>query len=188
MVVEYSLKTLDMLREILGEVDDAQVEALLAELERAYREGKQVFTLAAGRANLIMRTFAMRLMQLGFSSFIVYDTNTPALREGDLLIAGSGSGSTGTVVGIVKKAKKLGARVATITKRSDCELGSLSDAVVEIPTYKRSCKLHSNGSEFEQSLFVLCDTIGVELAGRLGLIKDISEIDALIQTRHANLQ
>lgn len=46
---------------------------------------------------MIMRTFAMRLMQIGFRSYVVFDTNTPAIEAGDLLIAGSGSGTTETV-------------------------------------------------------------------------------------------
>jgi 6-phospho-3-hexuloisomerase len=41
---------------------------------------------------------AMRFMHLGYTVFIVGETNTPAILEGDLLLVASGSGTTSSVV------------------------------------------------------------------------------------------
>jgi 6-phospho-3-hexuloisomerase len=46
---------------------------------------------------------AMRFMHLGYTVFIG-ETNTPAILEGDLLVA-SGSGTTSSVVSSAEKAK-----------------------------------------------------------------------------------
>ena len=60
--------------------------------------------------------------------------------------------------------------------------------VIIIPTSERKEKIHSNGSEFEQSLFVLLDCIGVRLMEELGYLNDIHDIDPFIRKLHANLQ
>jgi 6-phospho-3-hexuloisomerase len=48
---------------------------------------------------------AMRFMHLGYTVFIVGETNTPAILEGDLLLVASGSGTTSSVVSSAEKAK-----------------------------------------------------------------------------------
>jgi 6-phospho-3-hexuloisomerase len=51
---------------------------------------------------------AMRFMHLGYTVFIVGETNTPAILEGDLLLVASGSGTTSSVVSAEKaKSQKL---------------------------------------------------------------------------------
>lgn len=187
-IVARALATADSLKEILGGVSGQELEAVLQELIRVKQEDKKVYITAAGRANLVMRTFAMRLMQIGFRSYVVFDTNTPAIQTGDLLIAGSGSGTTETVSVIARQAKEKGARMILITKSADSPLAELADAVLQIPTGRRTRKLQTKGSEFEHSLFILCDSIGVELMLRLGCIQEIEEIDPFIRILHANLQ
>jgi 6-phospho-3-hexuloisomerase len=44
-------------------------------------------------------------MHLGYTVFIVGETNTPAILEGDLLLVASGSGTTSSVVSSAEKAK-----------------------------------------------------------------------------------
>ena len=186
-IVERALATADCLKEILSGVSPQELESVLQELIRVRQEGRKVYITAAGRANLVMRTFAMRLMQIGLTSYVVSDTNTPAVQAGDLLIAGSGSGTTETVAVVARQAKEKGARIVLISKSAGSPLAQLADAVLQIPT-GRTRKLQTKGSEFEHSLFVLCDSIGVELMFRLGCIREIEEIDPFIQILHANLQ
>lgn len=187
-VIERTLAVADTLKEIIGGVDTQQVENVLQVLIRAKQNDKKIFVVAAGRANLIMRTFAMRLMQIGFHSYVVFDTNTPAMEAGDVLIAGSGSGTTQTVVAIAQQAKKMGGQLILFTKNADVPLAKEADAVLTIPTGRCTRKLQSKGSEFEQSMFLLCDNIGVELMLRLNCIETIDQIDGFIKVLHANLQ
>ena len=58
---------------------------------------KRIFVTGAGRTGLIMKSFGIRLMQLGFDVFFIGDTNTPSTSKHDLLIIGSTSGETTTI-------------------------------------------------------------------------------------------
>lgn len=177
-----------MLNEILEGVDEKQISNFINKLIEIKKNGKKIFVIAAGRANLIAKSFAMRLMQIGFNSYVVYETNTPACCEGDLLIAVSGSGNTMTVLQIVDEAIQFGAEVLAISKNENSTLISKVNDYIIIPTGRRSEKIHTNGSEFEQSLFILLDCIGVEIIEKLGYTNGINEIDKFIKQLHANLQ
>jgi 6-phospho-3-hexuloisomerase len=52
----------------------------------------------AGKERTCIKMAAMRFMHLGYTVFIVGETNTPAILEGDLLLVASGSGTTSSVV------------------------------------------------------------------------------------------
>ena len=53
-------------------------------LENAHREGKKVLVVGVGRSGLVARAFAMRLMHLGFRSYVLGETITPSVGEGDV--------------------------------------------------------------------------------------------------------
>lgn len=57
----------------------------------------------------------MRMMHMGIDAYVVGETVTANLEKGDLLIIGSGSGETKTLVSIAEKAKSLGGTVAAVT-------------------------------------------------------------------------
>ena len=187
-VIKRTLAVADTLKEMVSGVDTQEIENVMYMLIRAKQDGRKIYLMAAGRANLIIRTFAMRLMQIGFYAYVVFDTNTPAMEAGDVLIAGSGSGTTETVVAIARQAKKIGGKVILFTKNADTHLAREADAILRIPTERCTQKLQSKGSEFEQSMFLLCDNISVELMLRLNCIKTIDQIDSFIKVLHANLQ
>lgn len=56
-VLSRTLAVTDTLKEILSGVSEQEIEAVLQELLRVKRENKKVYTIAAGRANLIMAHF-----------------------------------------------------------------------------------------------------------------------------------
>jgi 6-phospho-3-hexuloisomerase len=71
-------------------------------------EGNQVFVMGAGRSGLVAKAFAMRLMHLGLSVYVVGETTTPAVLPQDIVIAISGSGETRTITDLGKLAKDIG--------------------------------------------------------------------------------
>ena len=87
-------------RSVLWRLDPQEAESFIRELEKANR----IFCFGAGRSGFVLRTFCMRLMQLGFTVYYVGETITPRIQPGDLLIAISGSGETGHTCGLVKQA------------------------------------------------------------------------------------
>jgi 6-phospho-3-hexuloisomerase len=131
----------------------------------------------------------MRLMHLGLASFVVGETTTPSIRAGDLLVVGSGSGETSTVVGITRLARKAGASVVTITGHRSSTLAQLADLVIVIPT--RSAEVDRTdvpascqplGTLAEQSLLIYLDSIVAQLWSSTGETSDA------LSRRHANLE
>lgn len=159
----------------LSQVESSQLE----ELEDAIVASRRVFVAGAGRSLLMLRAFAMRLMHLGFTAYVVGDTTTPAFGPGDLLIAGSGSGTTSGVVRVASKAKELGGQVACITIKPESPLGQLADYVVAVPAYTDKEKYEGmekpvlpGGSEFESSILLLGDAMVVPLGEKRGIPTD----------------
>ena len=113
------------LRAVSPEQFDAAVETIDA--------AERVFVAGAGRTGLAMRAFAMRLMHLGKTAYVVGETTTPGIAAGDLLVIGSGSGRTASLQAAAGKAKQLGARILLLTIDPGSPIGKLADAIVEIP-------------------------------------------------------
>ncbi|WP_426670043.1 6-phospho-3-hexuloisomerase [Mucilaginibacter sp. McL0603] len=157
-------KNLDIvLRENLqlaGGIDYTQFPSLIKSIWQA----KSIFLIASGRSGFSMRSAAMRLMHLGFSAYFVGDTTTPAIQSGDLLLAASGSGTTGTIVRAAEKAKQAGAKVIAITAGSTSTLVELSDHHIQVPAAEKqdhggSKSKQYAGSLFEQALLLITDAI-----------------------------
>ena len=179
---------LDEIRRMLNQVSCEEVEALVREVTGAQR----VFVAGAGRSGLVMRSFAMRLAQLGLNVHVVSETTTPAVGPGDLLLIGSGSGVTESLVHYAGKAAGASARVAVVTADADSQAARLADRVVVIPapTPKSANETCDEGSRsrqpmgtlFEQSLGVMLD------ASVMLLMAQLDETGRSMFARHANLE
>ena len=137
-----------------------EIEKFVKTIEEIYRANKKILVVGVGRSGLVGRAFAMRLRHLGARSYVVGETITPSVEEGDLLVAISGSGSTQIVVAAAEAAKRMKSKVAAITTYYDSPLGTL----------------------FEDTSMVVLDAVVAELMKRLG--KNESEL----ARRHANIE
>lgn len=162
-------------------VESIAFDRAIAEIERAVR----IFVFGEGRSGLVLRMGAMRLVHLGKTVHVVGDATTPAIVHGDLLIVGSGSGTTPVTVLITEQARKAGARVLTITASSGSRLAVTADHVMVLQTptkgdHEQRASIQPGGTLFEQSMLVLLDTLFLLLAGD-------SAADQIAH-RHANLE
>ncbi|PTL72553.1 6-phospho-3-hexuloisomerase [Rathayibacter caricis DSM 15933] len=156
------------------------VAALLADADR-------VFVHGAGRSGLALRMTAMRLMHLGLVVHVVGDVTTPAIREGDVLLTASGSGTTGGIVRAAQSAVDAGARVAAITTASGSPLAELASAVVIVPAAEKldrsgAASAQYSGGLFEQVVVLTGDALFHALWKRRGESADE------LWPRHANLE
>jgi 6-phospho-3-hexuloisomerase len=166
----------DELKSCLGRVSDDEVTRAVALIGDAPR----VFCAGAGRSALGVRGFAMRLMHMGKPTFVVGETTTPGIGRGDLLVVGSGSGRTASLLSAATKAKGLGAKVLLITIDPQSPIGELADVAVRIPAPSPKAAgggadvktIQPMGSLFEQSLFLLLDAIVVMLMRRAGVTSE----------------
>ncbi|MGI6071080.1 MAG: 6-phospho-3-hexuloisomerase [Blautia sp.] len=171
--------------ETLKKIADTQIAELTGEILRADR----VFVAGAGRSGMMARCFVMRLMHLGLKAYMVGEVVTPAFASGDLLLITSGSGSTGSLVQMAKKARKIGGRIALVTVYPDSEIGQMADTTVQIdaPTKKinedrKNRPLQPMGNLFEQCLLICLDYVGMCLMEKLGMEEEE------MFSRHANLE
>jgi 6-phospho-3-hexuloisomerase len=174
-----------------------EIEKFVKTIEEIYRVNKKILVVGVGRSGLVGRAFAMRLRHLGVRSYVVGETITPSVEEGDLLVAISGSGSTQIVVAAAEAAKKMKAKVAAITTYYDSPLGRLADLVVFVPGRTKLASMDDYfarqilgiheplsplGTLFEDASMVVLDAVVAELMKRLG--KNESEL----ARRHANIE
>lgn len=149
-----------------------------------------IFTAGAGRSGVAVRAFTNRLMQLGFSVSMVGEISSPHSQKGDLLIIGSGSGETESLIALAQKAKKNGVKIALVTMDAASALGHLADISLILPGVSPKQKTQQSdirsiqpmGSSFEQLQFLTYDGIILEL---------MSVMDESSQTmflRHADFE
>ncbi len=167
-----------------------RLTAAPGDLDRALdliADADRVFVLGAGRSGLALRMTAMRLMHLGHDVHVVGETTTPAIRAGDVLLAASGSGTTGAIVRAAEIAATAGARLIVLTTAADSSLGRAADALVVVPAAAKldrsgAASAQYAGSLFEQTVALVGDAIFDALWHRSGLSADE------LWPRHANLE
>lgn len=142
----------------------------------------RIFCAGCGRSGLIMRTFAMRLMHLGLTSYFVGEVTQPSIREGDLLIIGSSSGKTSSMNSIAERSKDLNAKVALFTANEESPIANVADARIVIPSKDVKNSVQPDGNLFEQSLFVTCDTVAITIKNKLGIAESVMDYN------HTNLE
>lgn len=152
------LKELNM---ALSSVNPESVEKLV----RAILEADQVFFVGVGRVMLSLQAIAKRLAHLGIKTYCVGEITEPAITAADILIVGSGSGTTLFPLGIAKKAKGVGAKIIHIGSNPNSEMNEVADFMVRIPVRTKNYledeidSAQPMTSLFEQSLLILGDTI-----------------------------
>ncbi len=182
---EYATRIVGEIGKAVSEVSNEDAEKLVEKIIHA----KRVFVAGAGRSGFMVKAFAMRLMHIGIETYVVGETTTPGIGEGDLLMVGSGTGETGSLVVMAERAKKVGADVALVTIFPESSVGKLSAAIVTIPAptpkAREITQFHSiqpMGSLFEQSLLIFLD------ATILRLMERLNRDSKAMFSRHANLE
>ncbi|CAL8969512.1 3-hexulose-6-phosphate isomerase [Propionicimonas sp. T2.31MG-18] len=178
----------DILRELSANraaIDESGPSALVDELLGA----RHRFIAGAGRSGVAIRGFANRLHHLGLSVSVVGEMTSPHTGPGDLLVLGSGSGATESLVSLARRASAAGTRIGLVTTNPASPIGMLADAVVTLPGTSPKVdrpggerSIQPMGSAFEQLSFLLYDAIVLELMDRLG------ETSESMFARHADLE
>ena len=157
-------------------------------------KAKKIFVLGVGHSGLIGRIFAMKLAQLGFNSYVVGDVTTPALNQGDVMVAISQSGKTSTILTLCQKAQKFGGKIIAITSSPNSTLSKLADHTVFIRAKSKDIDFasfsllgdeeHKNmsGALFGLNIYLFFYGLICELAEATG------QTPKQIDSRHANIE
>lgn len=180
----------NVVKNILTEIEDALSNISSTEASNIITHitaANRIFIAGAGRSRLMMGAFAMRLMHIGLSVYMVGDVTTPAITDEDLLLIASGSGKTPTMITICEKARTVGAKIGVFTANPEEKLGNISDFTVTIPaTYKPGSPSGNQigASVFEGSLLLFADALVVKISEQLL----ITDKDSLLWKHHSNLE
>ncbi len=181
----YISQILDELGETVEHVCNDSAE----KLADAILAAETIFVAGAGRSGLAMKSFAMRLMHMSFDTYVVGETVTPSITDKDVLLIGSGSGSTSSLVVGANKADAIGATICLITIDENSPIAQVAEVVLTIPApspkVNRDLGFRSvqpMGSLFEQSLLLILDAIVLLLMEKTGKTPES------MFTRHANLE
>jgi len=174
-------------KKILGEISDTLSSSNFSDLENFINRiinANKIVVFGAGRVGLIMKTFAMRLTHLNLDCYFIGDVNLPKTTEGDLIIIGSGSGNTKSVVTIAEIAKYRGLDVLSITSNLESVIANISSSLVclncqtkETNTSERF-SIQPMTTLFEQSLLIFLDSLV------LILMKELNENHKSMMERH----
>ena len=182
--INYATEILKELDRTINLIDQRDSEKLVDQIIGA----NKIFIAGAGRSGFMGKSFAMRLMHMGVDTFVVGETVTPSMQEGDLLIVASGSGETKSLISMAEKAKSLNGKIALVTISPESSIGKLSDLVVKIPAKPKTGAdsdyrtIQPMGSLFEQTLLLFFDSIILKVMEKNELAGGV------MFGRHANLE
>ena len=169
------------IKDILDNVSQDDID----KIKKLFFKSNRIFVYGAGRSGLVAKAFAIRLVHLGFQTFVIGETITAPVQKGDLVIIISGSGETIPAVMTAEIARNLDAYVVSITAKKKSEIAKFADVTLFISA---TCdelerkKFAPLGTLFEASVWILLD----------GLIADLldskSESEEKMRSRHAILE
>jgi len=167
--------------EILSRVDSKDIERI----KKLFLKSERIFVYGAGRSGLVAKAFAIRLVHLGFQTFVIGETITAPVQKGDLVIIISGSGETIPAVMTAEIAHNLDAYVVSITAKRKSDIAKYADITLFIQStcYESNRKKYAPlGTLFEASVWILLD----------GFIADLldskRENEEDMRARHATLE
>lgn len=167
------------IKEDLDKLDECAINDMV----ESFFECDKMFIYGVGRSGLASKGFAMRLMHLGFKIYVMGETVSPPVKEGDLVILVSGSGRTNSVVKIAQLSKEVRAKIVVITAEKNSPLADLADLTIALDVQKdKNPKLAPLGTLFEDGSLVFFDCIISELLDRMG------ENEDRMTARHASLE
>ncbi len=174
-----------VLREITTVMNDVNEKQLQA-VEKIITKDKCIFVLGAGRSGLMAKGFAMRLMHIGYTVYVIGETITPSIAAGDVLVSVSGSGTTGSVLEPTEKAHKNGVEVIAVTSNSQSPLAKNSDVALIVPGATKSGdgvkSIQLLSTLFDQTTHITLDILTLMLSRRDNTSNDAAK------AAHSNME
>ena len=146
----------------------------------AKEKNSRVFLFGTGRSGFVAKSFAMRLMHLGFEVCVIGESIVNALKKDDVVIAITKSGTRNSIKRLVDTKDEFNTRLLAVCGCKDNNLYERSDKSIvidELNDIKRSedektrldelsfdeDNLIVMGTAFEISTLVLLDSLIIEL-------------------------
>lgn len=157
-------------------------------LVQAISQSTRIVCVGAGRVGHSMASFAKRLGHLGWDAHWINDVTLPRFWPGDLMLIGSGSGETETMVNFGRIALREELRLGAITASRSSRLLEMSDFAVFLNCPSNDLRGEAAISSqpmtslFEQACLIYLDSLVVEL------MKEREQSDSEMKERHNRLE
>ena len=161
----------------LDRLDPTAVARAVALLAKA----PATFVYGAGRSGIIGRAFAMRLVQLGLTAYVIGESVTPIVRRGDAVFILSGRGESSSSIQTANIVRREGAELVVFTARASSKLAHIATALLtlDFPEDAERPRFAPLGTLFESASLRLTDALVAELLAVRG------ESEATMRGRHA---
>ena len=116
------------IKDILDKVSQEDIDTV----KDLFFISNRIFVYGAGRSGLVAKAFVIRLVHLGFQTFVIGETITAPVQKGDLVIIVSGSGETIPAVMTAEITHNIGAKVVSITGKKKSEIAEYADITLFI--------------------------------------------------------
>lgn len=169
---------------VLNDSDFSEIDLF----ESSLINSKRVVVFGAGRVGFVMKSFSMRLNHMGKESYFLGDVNVPKIGSDDLVLIGSGSGNTSSVVNVVQLALKHNIDIIGITANPRSFVAKNSKCSILLNCPNKESISENNFSKqpmttlFEQSLYILLDSLV------LNLMRKMNQTNELMLDRHNILE
>ncbi len=117
-----------------------------------------IFLAGAGRSGFVAKSFAMRLMHLGFYVYVFNETIAPPVQDGDIIIIISKSGKSNSITQIVEDSKIDNVKFLTVCGNTESDLAQKSDARIVIDSLPQML-VNLEDSDIERFIEFLPKTI-----------------------------
>lgn len=159
------------LNEILAEISVVCSKSHFDDVDRFIDQillAEKIVCVGAGRVGLSLRAFSKRLKHLGKESYFISDEVLPRFGKSDLMIIGSGSGETASILTLAKKCQEYKANLILITTNPNSSIAQISDVVLVL-NFDEVKTIQPMTSLFEQTLFITLDAVVLELMKKLNV-------------------
>ncbi len=170
-------KTIDILNTVTRED--------IEKINQSFFKARRIFVYGAGRSGLVSKAFAIRLVHLGFQTFVIGETIGAPIKKGDMVFIVTGSGETIPAVMTAEIAKNIGAKLIVVTGRKTSRITTFADIVVVLAadcSEKERKQYAPLGTLFEASAWILLDSIIAEI------MEQKKETEESMRSRHATLE
>lgn len=168
-----------VIEQVTHEVNEVMAlinEDQLNQAEKLIQKDQRIFVLGAGRSGLMAKGFAMRLMHIGYTVYVIGETITPSIQAGDVLLSVSGSGKTASILELTEKAHANGVKVVAVTSHADSPLGQLGDVTIVVPGATKAGdgvkSIQLLSTLFDQSVHITLDILCLKLSRRDNVSND----------------
>ena len=179
------IKSLNYIQSKVNEILCKVSQKDIKKIKNLFFKSNHIFVYGAGRSGLVAKAFAIRLVHLGFQTFVIGETITQPVQKGDLVIIVSGSGETIPAVMTAEISHNLGANVISITAKKKSEIAKFADVTLYLSVDQKDKKRKQYaplGTLFEASVWILLDALTADL------LDSKNETEDIMRRRHATLE